>query len=164
MRLVLIFVSLVLFSATAWAGHSERRLIQSKDTAIVYPNGDVAYWLTPETTKIKVSWDAYSEKPILADSCTYPIKIRSFDGLCARKPSLTIYYVDTVGWQYVNVYSENHGMWGYHVDGGDGFVIAPFGDEDRKEWRPVTKTVIVGTVYIDKMPDKHKQLLIRKDQ
>ena len=78
------------------------------------------------------------------------------------RPTLTIFYVDTVGWkQSTKVYyppyrrPDNN----YLVDiVCDTTLVAEY----VKVWLPILDTVVVGTVYIDKLPDKHKLLQIRK--
>lgn len=263
MKTVLLSVALAIVSATAWAGHSERRLIESKDTAIVYSNGDVAYWLIPDTTRVKMAWGGDCGDSIIPitilnnhilrarsgsvvnwdgtdERCTTlvdTIAIHKGDALwsgldhkpphemhpcpkgshkvynsrvsfdsnppqfrceCVKdlvadsllpvdtvvwtfqrpqwvrmgddtppKPmvSLTIYYVDTVGWKQS---TEKRGhTYSLPFTSREDIILAC--DTARnydliRVWLPILDTVIVGTVYLDSMPDKHKQLLIRKDR
>jgi len=69
------------------------------------------------------------------------------------RPALTIFYVDTVGWEEGWVL-YSHSL----VTFGDGRTVPLYYRGDV----PILDTVIVGAVRVDSIPDK--QLHIRKDQ
>ena len=228
MRPVLILVSLVLFSTTAWAGDCGDSIVPItilKNHIIRARSGSVVNWDgtdercttlvdTIEIHRGDVVWSGLDHMPPnemhpcpkgshkvynsrisfdsnppqfrcecvkdVPDTITVRISDREHLGFidsapawiagnidlsrhpqCEPRPSLTIYYVDTVGWK-----QGWNDRWPSIQDfPGIGIVCDTMRYPERvKVWLPILDTVIVGTVYIDSMPDKHKQLHIRKDQ
>jgi len=89
----------------------------------------------------------------ISDSAQYWIRPILNDNITETSPALTIFYVDTVGWEEVFV------LWGGPQTRSMNSAHLDFYYRSKV---PILDTVIVGTVHVDAIPEKN--LLIRKDK